>query len=175
MMKQQFILDELWMLTINASFQRANVYKDDVDEKLKKEFKIRLRECVVDISNKYIDNEINDNEHIENIKLLSAFTQTFSNILNNDNLNFGVCQKMLNLYLKYLWTMNLIQTPPHFPVDRIIQQKLELSPYPWTQMTDETEYLKVIQKAKEYKAKENKKYEYIAELELDLFNRRSIL
>jgi hypothetical protein len=73
-------------------------------------------------------------------------TVIFGNICKG-KINFGIAQKMLNLYLKYMWSLGNIQEPPHFPVDRIIQIKLirtsqTTRDYPikieaWTQFDDE--------------------------------------
>ncbi|MBU2940168.1 hypothetical protein KO494_11535 [Lacinutrix sp. C3R15] len=42
-MKNKFINSEIWSLTIGGAFQRANVYKPDVLEKDKKDFKFMLK------------------------------------------------------------------------------------------------------------------------------------
>ncbi len=169
-MKKDFILNEIWMLTVNAAFQRANVYNENATETEKKSFKFMLKgyidNCLVENNSMTID----DNEHIEKIKELSRYSANFSNILNGGKLNFGVSQKLLNLYLKYLWCLDLLKTPPpHFPVDRIIQRELELSPVAWTQMKDEKEYLRIITIAKERLL--STEHNCIAELELALFRR----
>jgi hypothetical protein len=170
MEKREFILSELWMLTINAAFQRANVYKSHITESDRVVFKKQLKNYVNSISTTYVSNTIDHNKHIENIQSISAFSKKFSNILNNGKLNFGISQKLLNLHLKYLWCMDIIKIPPHFPVDRIIQLELKINtPYPWTKMIDENDYLKIIDIAEKALSKE---LENLAELELQLFNRR---
>ena len=73
-------------------------------------------------------------------------------------MNFGISQKMLNLYLKYQWCKGAIVEPPHFPVDRIIQEELNKVARknklkakkiePWTQFKDENHYLKVVNHAR---------------------------
>jgi hypothetical protein len=74
------------------------------------------------------------------------------------------------------WCLGNIKKPPHFPVDRIIQQKLneqaklrglpKLQLLPWTQFKDETHYIKVINHARALKITSP------AKLELKLFQRR---
>ena len=102
---------------------------------------------------------------------------------NNEKINFGIAQKMLNLYLKYMWSLGHIQSPPHFPVDRIIQELLnkELKALgikvqelkAWTQFTDEHHYVKVMNSARELiSKKESFANHSLAELELSLFQRR---
>ena len=185
--KNNFIQSEIWMLTFGAAFQRANVYKSDLtNEQIAqkgyfKTMTIGFIESV--ILGQYISGEISDEEHIDNIKSISRYSSNFEEIFQNGGINFGVAQKILNLYLKYKWTLGEIQTPPHFPVDRIIQLKLneyvkleginKIPLEPWTQFEDEAHYLKVINLGRELisKSSDFKGYK-LAELELKLFQRR---
>lgn len=69
-----------------------------------------------------------------NIRSIIELSQHYAEIFTKGALNFGISQKILNLYLKYLWVAGVIPTPPHFPVDRIIQEKLRIRDLqPWTQ------------------------------------------
>jgi hypothetical protein len=166
-MKQEFILEEFWSLSISGAFQRANVYKKEANEKDKADFKKALKSLIVFIAKKYQTN-VSEQEHIENIHKIKNLEHAS---LNFQHLNFGVSQKLLNLYLKYLWCIDSIPTPPHFPVDRIIQEKLfKKNLSNWTEMKDEKPYLLIIEKAKEKAMQENIKS--IAELELKIFERR---
>ncbi len=166
-MKKQYLINEIWGLTIGGAFQRANVYHGVQSEHIKNDFKRELKELVDKIAKQY-KIKVSENAHLKNIKKITEFKHE---CLAPNQLNFGVSQKVLNLYLKYLWCMDEIETPPHFPVDRIIQQELGIKKIqPWTQMKIEEDYLQVIQKAKE-KAKENDCS--LAELELMLYKRRS--
>ena len=120
--------------------------------------------------------KVTDAQHIDNIKALSDSTKKYSEIFNGGRINFGIAQKMLNLFLKYQWCLGNIKEPPHFPVDRIIQQKLneqaklkglsKLELLPWTQFKDETHYSKVINHARALNITTP------AKLELKLFQRR---
>ena len=173
-MKKEFILNEIWMLTINAAFQRANIYANEPSEEVKRFFKSNLREYLTDSIIPYYENDDNvwDSTHIENINQISKFTLKYEDILQDGKLNFGVCQKLLNLYLKYLWCIDEVKTPPHFPIDRTIQQKLGINNLiSWTKNMGEDEYRLIIDFAKEmlpvYKV------ERLAELELKLYNRRN--
>ncbi|HKO78233.1 MAG TPA: hypothetical protein VJU52_13535 [Flavobacterium sp.] len=169
-MKEKFINNEFWTLTFGAAFQRANVYKGDVTDTQKSDFKLQTREFIESsLMPHYSEITVSDEIHIENINKLSDFTRQFQSILQNGKLNFGVSQKMLNLYLKYLWCHNKISHPPHFPVDRRIQEIARFKPVvSWTQFTDSTDYMRVINHVR----KENKEYSTIAEYELDKFERR---
>lgn len=152
-MKQIFIKDEIWMLTIGGAFQHVIIYNSEfkLNDKLKNEFKNELKDFIISLSEHYILSSVDEVKHIENIQSIKTFSSKFRSLLNGGSLNFGISQKILNLYLKYLWCLDILKVPPpHFPVDSIIQSKLKVkSPYPWTKMNDEIEYLKIIQKAKD--------------------------
>ena len=170
-MKELFINKEIFLLTTSASFQRANVYKKIRDEKEVKYFKNMLQGYLQNLVENDYQKQVSENIHLENIKQLSVYSENFSKILNNGKLNFGVSQKLLNLYLKYMWCLGKISTPPHFPVDRIIQVKLNIPEiYAWTKMEDEQDYLEVINYAKD--VLKELKYKNLSELELNLFSRK---
>lgn len=170
-MKSKYIKNEIWTLTFGGAFQRAKVYKANVSDADKQKFKIKTREYIeVELIPEYKTKIIDDLTHIENINAVSNFTKKYSEILNGGKLNFGVSQKLFNLQLKYLWCLNEIIEPPHFPVDRLIQERLKISPITsWTMFEDDKAYLNIIKEAR----KQLGKYGSIAELELNLFERRS--
>ena len=98
-------------------------------------------------------------------------------------MNFGISQKMLNLYLKYQWCLGNIKEPPHFPVDRIIQEKLnqvaknnnlpKIVIEAWTLFENETKYLHIIRFAEQVKNTATSLKQFsLPELELHLFDRR---
>ncbi|MGK0386676.1 MAG: hypothetical protein ACI849_001294 [Patiriisocius sp.] len=175
-MKEDFINKEIWMLTFGASFQRAYAYVESASEDIKVIFKSNTTVVVENMLAQYKTGEVSDEQHITNIKELSNSTKQYSEIFNGGQINFGIAQKMLNLYLKYQWCLGNIAEPPHFPVDRIIQQKLneqaksqglsKLELLPWTQFKDERHYSKVINHARSLKIVSP------AQLELKLFKRR---
>lgn len=173
MEKIKFIQNEIWLVTFNAAFQRANVYKESAGEQQKTDLRNILKlEIENEILSDYHD-EVSDAKHIENIYRIKKKSEDFSEILNNGSFSFGVCQKILNLYLKFQWCLDRIKsTPPHFPVDRRIQTTLKIrNIVSWTTEMGEKEYMDIIRIAREKLKQFNK--ESIAELELTLFERRS--
>jgi hypothetical protein len=169
-MKKEFIISECFMLSVNAAFQRANIYKDSFPAIRKIYFKRMMKSYIDGLVTSFYNRDVTEKEHIANIKSVSEYSSHFEDVFLNGQLNFGVSQKLLNLYLKYMWCLDVITIPPpHFPVDSIIQKKLNLKVIPWTKMTNEEDYLKVISHAKallpDYSCKS------IAELELKLFER----
>lgn len=183
-MKDEFLNNEIWVLTFQGGFQRANIYKEKVSEKVKKVFREQLRayiEALVEI--KYIT-EVTEEEHIKNIKGIVKLSNINTIQGKSIPINFGVAQKLLNLYLKYSWCSGRIDTVPvHFPVDRLIQSKLNkeakdiglpgIQLKPWTLFEDEKAYLEVIRFAERVREKSsNFKDVSLAEMELEIFNRR---
>jgi len=173
--KTEFIQKEIWMLTYNASFQRAKIYKENAGEEEKKNLRTKLRfEIENEILSDY-NNDVSDEKHLENINKIKRSSENFSEILNNGSFSFGVAQKMLNLYLKYQWCLGRIKSiPPHFPVDRQIQEALKIpNIISWTTEMNENDYMNVINIARNRLKEYNKKN--IAELELYLFERRNLI
>ncbi|WP_010520897.1 hypothetical protein [Aquimarina agarivorans] len=170
-MKQKFINKEIWLLSTMGAFQRANIYRQQVSETVKSEFKANLHAFINQLIENVYKTNLSEEKHIKMIWSVSEYTKNnFTSVLNKGQLNFGVSQKLLNLYLKYLWCLECIPTPPHFPVDRIIQNKLKVPKlYAWTQIESEKPYLEIIQHAKQ--VLQNSTYSSLAELELHTFNR----
>lgn len=181
-MKKEFLNNEIWILTFGGAFQRANIYKENYSEKIRTNFRKALRVKVEKLVTENYYQKVEQEQHIKNIYKLVAFSKNLRIEGNCIPINFGVAQKLLNLYLKYLWCLNVIPEPPHFPVDRIIQEKLikilkkyNLTPLnllPWTQFENHIHYKKVIESAKliTENVKEFKELS-LAELELKIFDR----
>ncbi|MEP2772924.1 MAG: hypothetical protein ABJH05_12305 [Fulvivirga sp.] len=167
--KISFIHNELWILVFGAAFQRAKIYKKGVIEKQKMNFRRGLKTLVVDdIIPKYKES-VKESEHLKYIRQINDFSEEYAVILNNDRLTFGVSQKILNLALKYYWCLGEIKEPPHFPVDRRIQQKIPgHQVISWTNLNCEEEYLSIIDAAKSKLANG----QCLAEWKLENFNRR---
>jgi hypothetical protein len=176
--QKTFLKKELWTLTIGAAFGRASVYKDgnpnDYGLSLEKQaFKTDLRAYIDQkLLPQYQSSGISDEAHLSNIHSLCDFSCSHGHLLTNAQLNFGVGQKMLNLWLKYLWCLGEIETPPHFPVDRRIQEIMKYPEItPWTQFQDHAPYMAIIRYAREHFPK----YNSISEMELDLYERAATI
>ena len=183
-MKATFLNNEIWILTFGGGFQRANVYKEKTPESVRKEFRNALREKIEDLVQENYHLEVSEEEHIQNIQSIVDFSKEKEIEGHIIPINFGVAQKLLNLYLKYLWCSDKLETTPvHFPVDRLVQEilnreakeagvsKRQLSA--WTQFEDEKSYLEVIRFAEEVREKSARFQDVpLAEMELEMFNRR---
>ncbi|MGL4909496.1 MAG: hypothetical protein ACRC3G_09195 [Bacteroidales bacterium] len=148
-LKEEFLISECWTLTINGAFQHVSIYKKEFanNEGVRKEFRDSLRTFIEQLVPQYAET-IDEKQHLHNIQEIINFSNTYhKDLLKNEKLNFGVSQKLLNLYLKYLWCLGKIVTPPHFPVDRIIQSRLEIKEKDivcWSKMEKKEEYLNII-------------------------------
>ena len=167
--KKIFVENLIWVNTIGDSFRRANVYKSEFkeSEKEKESLKKILHHHLQQLVIKHYKKTVSEEQHLENIVSLQKASN--NEILNGEQLNYGVSQKMLNVYLKYQWCNGVIPTPPHFPVDRIIQEMLKCKPVvSWTKdIVSEAQYLVIIRHGKDFR--DNKGYKSLAEMELELF------
>ncbi|PKQ62522.1 hypothetical protein BZG02_12425 [Labilibaculum filiforme] len=167
--KQTFLHNEFWLLTFGGAFQHVSIYKKDVGELERKEFRVSLKKYITDeIIPQYVD-LVTESDHVENLKRIILFSKSFKDILVNGKLNVGVSQKLLNLILKYYWCLGEIAMPPHCPVDRIIQVKgLKTTPISWTTISDTEVYLNIITKMRKEAESKN---QTLAEWELEVFQR----
>ena len=174
-LQKKFIDEEIWILTFGGAFQRAEIYKKDnfsdfTREKIRTQFREEIKKFIREEIAPQYQNIIDDDKHISNIVRFTEWSKNFSDILNGGYLKIGVSQKLINLYLKYLWSLNLIKIPPHCPFDRIIISKLGYyNPPSWTKLDDINKYKEFVQKAREKAKQENLT---IAEWELKVFQRR---
>lgn len=88
-------------------------------------------------------------------------------IAEKTGVTFGVAQKLLNLYLKYLWCLGEIDTPPHCPVDSRILVTVGLPNVRWSKM-DKGVYKNIIARIKE--VADESGFANMSEWELETFN-----
>jgi len=169
--KEQFIIKEFLMLTINAGLATRNqyypIYKKEKDNESAMHFKTDVNNYLIEYL--YQFNNCNENEHYDKIENMSKIlSEKHKNILHNERFRIGVSQKLINLFLKYYWTIDKIKTPFHCPFDNGI--KLELNNnglQDWTKLDSLDEYKKYVYLAKTHADKKNIS---IAEWELSLWN-----
>jgi hypothetical protein len=138
----EFVSKMILSNTINAAFRRGNVYKSNISisENEKKKLRQNIERELKNLSRKYT-NEIQDSPHIRHINALAKkISYNNSRILNNDKLRIGTAQKLLNLYLKYLWCLNVIAKPPHCPIDNLILKEIEYDESTWTELNSIEDY-----------------------------------
>jgi hypothetical protein len=123
--KQNFMRNECMTLTINGSLatRRWKVYRDGASEKEK--IRDELKNQLLRLETQYCGS-VTDDQHMQNIvDLADHMTNKFSTKLAGGRFRIGIAQKALNLYLKYMWCMDILkEPPPHCPFDARIISKL---------------------------------------------------
>lgn len=103
--------------------------KEKVTDKMRYKIYYVFQEVVYDLENKYVTEKVDEKEHLENIEFLVKKSQEYDLcvFLNEGTITFGVAQKLLNMYLKYLWCAGMIMhEPPHCPIDSIVLRNLDI-------------------------------------------------
>ena len=162
-MKKKFLIDQAIVNSIGGAFQHAGVYAKGIEDNDKRKDALRkdLIESLRAFEVVYVKS-VDEDTHSQNIVRLAAnLTENHKNsgILRDQRFRIGIAQKALNLYLKYMWCLGEIESPPHCPLDRRIIEKLDLSwgereKYTWTKLNDIEDYKYLIEKCRK-RAKEN--------------------
>lgn len=150
MRKCEFIESELISASIRGAFQRANVYADGVaeDDPARAELRDSLAGLLRRIATQYVNPVCSERHELNIQKIADDLTAKFGdkNLLRNNRFRIGVAQKALNLYLKYLWCLDKIPTPPHCPFDNGIVTALNLN-LNWTELDSIDGYRTIVDAA----------------------------
>lgn len=148
-----FLVREFMYFSIQAGFATRNeeypIY-DQLSDKfelnqarmLKNDIKEFLESYFSELSNSNVSEE----EHKKRIRsLTNKITKKYGAMLHDGKFRLGVAQKIINLFLKYLWAAGYINEPHHCPFDNKV--KLKIKKYAkdkwledWTEMTTMKEY-----------------------------------
>lgn len=163
-----FLNNEILTLTILGGLTRGVlVYKPSVLEIEKREFRKTLKKELEEYASFY-KVTVNTEQHIKNIeKFADKISQEYRAILSGNRLRIGRAQKVLNLYLKYLWALGRIPEPPHCPFDAIVIRELKLG-INFTKLDSISDYKLLVEAAKKISGEKNLS---IAKWELRLWNR----
>lgn len=177
-LQKKFLVDECWIMAFGAAFQRVNVYKpkprslsDSKYEKVRTDFRNSVRNFIEKSLIPTYQRQVTEEQHLRSIQSLIDFTakSKYHHQLTNERFNIGVAQKLLNIILKYYWCLEMIAMPPHFPVDRIIQERIKNHTIlNWTTLDSIKDYMKIIAAAN----KCLNKGQTLAEWELEEYNRK---
>jgi hypothetical protein len=148
--RTKFLRYEFAWISVQAAFQHAGIYSDNVSETQKIEFRKFLEKRIDEISEGYCQ-PVAESMHEDNLKMLiHEASDRFRDILQDGHLRFGIVQKLLNLYLKYLWCAGYIEMPPHCPFDSQIIDLLSLpKKILWTELDSIDDYRILIRAAHE--------------------------
>ena len=148
----------------SASFQRASVYAQDVQEGERIAFQDRFRQKLSALEQLY-QTPVTDEEHMVTIvSFANGLSEQFPRVLKDGRMRIGIAQKAINLYLKFLWCLELISEPPHCPLDNFVLSKIGTHE-PWTKLDDIESYKKMINELKEVAG-----HQSLSEWECELWN-----
>lgn len=183
--KEEFLLNEYKNMSIFAALSTRDKKNPVYKKGLPKEKEVKIIEFKTYLKNKLdkyaqqYKEEISGNKHIQNIKKLTQeITAGHQDILHEGKFRIGITQKLLNLYLKYLWASDKITTPPHCPFDSKVISELEkkeperklqlkLKGIKWTALKNFGDYEFLVEEAKKIAKDKN-----LSEWELEFFNQK---
>lgn len=163
-MKQLFLLNQYWANSIGAALQRSHVYIPNSSGRQHQNFREHMKTKVERISTRYQRSSVPEQIHIDNIQEVIDHSRQFARILNNGEITFGIAQKILNLYLKFLWCDGIIREPPHCPLDSRILESINWRGTGFTSMSHE-DYKNAILALKEIVERKS-----LAQWELEKYN-----
>ncbi|SFO60272.1 hypothetical protein SAMN04488519_1098 [Algoriphagus ornithinivorans] len=118
---------------LNASVQHNSLYAPSVSMTERKAVRKAWIEKLVELSKEYQNGADIETFHAQVLELRDYMNRNFSEYFRNDvhpkygyNPGFRIshAQKSLSVFLKHLWCMGMIDTPPICPVDRVILEKI---------------------------------------------------
>ncbi|WP_394202141.1 hypothetical protein [Shewanella waksmanii] len=150
--KKDFLQYELGILTLNASLATRTslhpVYAQGITTKQSSMVRRAIRQQLVELQALYVKGGQSEADHIAVIShLANQISQSHQAWLHQGRFRFGVAQKLINLYLKYLWCAELIAEPPHCPIDGIIRDLANLDYY-WISNDSAQDYINAISQLK---------------------------
>ena len=145
--QRKFLKNEFFMLSWGAAVQHNGVWNKNTTDKEKGIFRKKIKIFLEDkLSKDYSKRKVTEDEHIANIEeLQSEIEKKGKDLLIGDCLNFGTCQKLLNMMCKYYWCVGFIEEPPHLPIDSINLKNAGIKGKCWTKdINDKKDYEKII-------------------------------
>lgn len=163
-LKRQFF-NNAW----NASVQRNPTYSTIAMEGAQTGFKRSMNEFLIDMVDREYASAVSEELHYENIKaLMDHGTRSGKGILCGEIYKSANAQKLLNVYLKFLWCAGLVPRPPHCPVDAVALKAAGIRDRKWTGLQDLEEYRQIVELLKTAAGTSS-----LAEWELDVYEKNS--
>ena len=137
-------------MSLQAATQHVKVYAAGTDEGDRKEIRGHLRELLETTTGQYAS-EVDEDTHVKNIeRIAKRLSRRHAGLLHEGRFPIASVQKALNLYLKYLWCLKLIQRPPHCPIDAIVLKKAKAKyTKAWTRIGTIQDYRRAIAELKD--------------------------
>lgn len=110
-LKQSYLRIEFLSLTVNGALGRSNTYSESATDAEKSKFRDSLCMELLKCEKLYLK-RVSEADHLKSIiDLSTTLSQRFSPCLKGGCFRIGIAQKALNLYLKYLWCIGIIEEP----------------------------------------------------------------
>jgi hypothetical protein len=143
--KLKFLRRELLSSSWSASVQHNPTYLKSAEQVTIGKFRDAMFSYLLSQIEPLYQGQITDEQHFINIEALMKYAEEKGrSVLMGGKYKAANAQKLLNLYLKYLWCAGLVETPPHCPVDSIILAKAKIHGKSWTKMLSVDDYREVI-------------------------------
>ena len=150
-LKWRFLDDVYLTNAMSDALRRSCTYSDDAKDSDKEQCRNELKSALSEIARRY-QHVVDEQQHIDNIHgLKTRISQRCKTTLRGGTLRFGVAQKAVNVYLKYLWCAGAIPIPPHCTFDDTIIGKLKLPSNcstTWTMTDSQQDYDQWVSAAK---------------------------
>ncbi|HSW44587.1 MAG TPA: hypothetical protein VLM89_03345 [Phycisphaerae bacterium] len=151
-MKKEFLIKTALSNTQSASLQRGSpVYVANASDQEKQGFKDAFKNSLRALETRY-KQTVPEKDHIRTIQqfVKELSRGDFRDVLVNGRLTIGRAQKAVNLYLKFLWCLDLIKEPPHCPVDSVVLETIGMNNIPWTRLDSVNDYMSIIDTIKRH-------------------------
>ena len=137
-LREKFLLSQLFGMSFQGMAQRGNLYKKESNSADREAWRKKLEAAVMDLPVGNVP-EMADEAYLALLIGLQSEVNAwkeFDNLLAEGGWRVGSVQKLVNLWLKYLWCAGFLKSPPpHFPVDRIMLQHIpNMKNVSWTKM-----------------------------------------
>lgn len=171
--KEQFIENEILASVVRAAFSRIRdgIYSPTATLDDRNQFIYETKKYLSKIRENYTNKKgVTFERHVKEIsELRDNLSKKGNGILREERITFGIAQKLLNLYLKYLWCLGIIGESPHCPIDATILSEIDMHKPRWPRI-NENEYVERMKIIQQISQKDGLK---IAQWELNLFNKKN--
>lgn len=147
--QRAFILGQVFAMSMMATAQRGQLYSEGASVEERQKLRATLRATLEQVSAAYM-NSISDSDHVKLIvHTATTISSAHPKALRAGRFRIGSAQKVLNLYLKYLWCIGEVAMPPHCPFDSIVLAAIPgCQQVRWTQFDSADEYERIVDAAK---------------------------